>query len=52
MYRDSTEGKKARRTRNAPLMMPCIPGTADLNAALMRLPTLKVKEKGEKICVT
>ena len=44
--RDSTKGKEARKTRNAPFMTPRIPGAANLNAVLMRLPALKVKKKG------
>ena len=44
--RDSTKGKEARKTRNAPFMMPRIPGAANLNAVLMRLPALKVKKAG------
>ena len=43
--RDSTKGKEARKTRNAPFMMPRIPGAANLNAVLMRLPALKVKKR-------
>lgn len=56
--RDSTKGKEARKTRNAPFMTPRIPGAANLNAVLIRLPASKVKKKkkgggvGGKICVT
>lgn len=48
--RDSTRQKGARRTRNAPFMMPCIPGAVHVNGALMRLPALKVKNRGENMC--
>lgn len=44
--RDSTKGKEARKTRNAPFMTPGTPGAANLNAVLMRLPALKVKKRG------
>lgn len=55
--RDSTKGKEARKTRNAPFMTPRIPGAANLNAVLIRLPASKVKKKkkrwggrGENMC--